>query len=179
MNRKVTLLLVTARVGTTLTNARIRKQATKTHDRTNLHGKPSGRDSTGKGRVVLPHFHPDLPRASSHINDSYCITKLQRRLLARSNILTQTIDTLNVKFPVVPHVTTVPGLSQKKDLNPGPENCQYKECKLKSVKSVSCVTQLSCVNPVTNVLNVAFNLSVGARLQNFWKTWLDLGAGPK
>ena len=47
------------------------------------------------------------------------------------------------------------------------------------MKSVSCVTQLSCVNPVTNVPNVAFNLSVGARLQSFWKTWLDLGAGPK
>ena len=47
------------------------------------------------------------------------------------------------------------------------------------MKSVSCVTQLSCVNPVTNVPNVAPNLAVGARLQNFWKTWLDLGAGPK
>ena len=51
--------------------------------------------------------------------------------------------------------------------------------KLKSVKSVSCVTQLSCVNPVTNVTNIVQNLPVGARLQNFWKTWLDLGAGPK
>ena len=47
------------------------------------------------------------------------------------------------------------------------------------MKSVSCVTQLSCVNPVTNVPNAAPNLAVGARLQNFWKTWLDLGAGPK
>ena len=128
---------------------------------------------------MLPVFHPDLPRASSHINDSYCITKLRRRLLAQSNTLTQTIDTLNVKLPIVHHVTTVPGQSQKKDLSPGPVNCQYKECKLKSVKSVSGVTQLPCVNPVTNVPNVAPNLSVGTRLQNFWKTWLDLGAGPK
>ena len=128
---------------------------------------------------MLPHSHPDLPRASSRINDSYCITKLHTRLLARSNTLTQTIDTLNAKLPVVHHVTTAPGQSQKKDLSPGPVNCQYKECKLKSVKSVSCVTQLSCVNPVTNVPNVAPNLAVGARLQNFWKTWLDLGAGPK
>ena len=47
------------------------------------------------------------------------------------------------------------------------------------MKSVSCVTQLSCVNPVTNVPNAAVNLSVGARLQSFWKTWLDLGVGPK
>ena len=44
---------------------------------------------------------------------------------------------------------------------------------------VSGVTQLSCVKPVTNVQNVASNLSVGARLQSYWQTWLDLGASPK
>ena len=32
---------------------------------------------------------------------------------------------------------------------------------------------------VTNVKLAATNLPVGARLQNFWQTWLDLGAGPK
>ena len=132
-----------------------------------------GKDSTEKERVVLPHSHPDLPRASSRINDSYCITKLHTRLLARSNTFTQTIDTLNAKLPVVHHVTTAPGQSQRKDLSPGPVNCHCKEYKLKSVKSVS------CVNPVTNVPNAAPNLTVGTRLQNFWKTWLDLGAGPK
>ena len=47
------------------------------------------------------------------------------------------------------------------------------------MKSVSCVTQLSCVKPVTNVRNAASNLPVGPRLQNYWQTWLDLGAGPK
>ena len=47
------------------------------------------------------------------------------------------------------------------------------------MESVSCVTQLSCVQPVTNVKNAAPNLPVGARLQNFWQSWLDLGAGPK
>ena len=47
------------------------------------------------------------------------------------------------------------------------------------MKSISCVTQLSCVQPVTNVKNAAPNLPVGARLQIFWQTWLDLGAGPK
>ena len=41
------------------------------------------------------------------------------------------------------------------------------------------VTQLSCAKPVTNVPIVVTNLPVGARLQNFWETWLDLGAGPK
>ena len=57
--------------------------------------------------------------------------------------------------------------------------CYCRNHKLKYVKSVSCVTQLSCVQPVTNVKNAAQNLPVGARLQNFWQTWLDLGAGPK
>ena len=47
------------------------------------------------------------------------------------------------------------------------------------MKSVSCVNQLSCVKPVTNVKNAAPNLPVGARLQNYWQTWMDLGAGPK
>ena len=47
------------------------------------------------------------------------------------------------------------------------------------MKSVSCVTQLSCVQPVTNVKNAAPNLPVGARLQNFWQTWFDQGADPK
>ena len=51
--------------------------------------------------------------------------------------------------------------------------------KLKYVKGVSCVTQLCCVKPVINVKLAAQNLPVGARLQNFWQTWLDLGAGPK
>ena len=179
LNQRANLLLVMARVGTTRMNVRRRNLVTETLDRTSRHGRLSGKDSTEKERVVLPHSHPDLPRASSRINDSYCITKLHTRLLARSNTFTQTIDTLNAKLPVVHDVTTAPGQSQKKDLSPGPVNCHCKEYKLKSVKSVSCVTQLSCVNPVTNVPNAAPNLAVGARLQNFWKTWLDLGAGPK
>ena len=57
--------------------------------------------------------------------------------------------------------------------------CHYTNYALKSVKSVSCVTQLSCAQSVTNVNNVVTNLPVGARLQNFWQTWLNLGAGPK
>ena len=54
--------------------------------------------------------------------------------------------------------------------------CYYKDYALKSVKSVSCVTQLSCAQPVTNVRIVVSNLPVGARL---WQTWLDVGAGLK
>ena len=107
------------------------------------------------------------------------MTKLQTRLLAGSTPQAQTRDILNVKFPVVQVVTSAPGHSQKKDLSPGPADCHYKKCKLKSVKSVSCVTQLSCVNTVSNVRNAVLNLPVEARLQNFWQTWLDLGASPK
>ena len=47
------------------------------------------------------------------------------------------------------------------------------------MKGVSCVTQLSCVKPVTNVKNVVTIPPVGARLQEYWQIWLDLGAGPK
>ena len=54
-----------------------------------------------------------------------------------------------------------------------------KDHKLKYVKGVSCVTQLSCVPHVAEAPNVVSNLPVGARLQNFWQTWMDLGAGPK
>ena len=107
------------------------------------------------------------------------MTKLQTRLLAGSIPQAQTRDTLNVNFPVVQVATTAPGHSQNKELSPGPAGCYYKESKLKFVKSVSCVTQFSCVNPVSNVRNAVLNLLVGARLQNFWQTWLDLGAGPK
>ena len=84
-----------------------------------------------------------------------------------------------VNFPVVKVVPTTPGPSQKKELSPGVSVCYQRKCKLKHVKGVSCVTQLSFVKPVTNVQNVDSNLPVGARLQNFWETWLDLGAGPK
>ena len=85
----------------------------------------------------------------------------------------------NVKPRVVKFVLSAPGLPQRKGISPGVPECQLKKSQLKSVKSVSCVTQLSCVNPVSNVPNVAPNLPVGARLQNFWQTWLDLGVGPK
>ena len=65
-------------------------------------------------------------------------------------------------------VPSAPGHSQKRELSPGWAECQSKVCrKLKYVKPVSCVTQLSCVQPVQNVVN---DQPVGARLQNFWKT---------
>ena len=74
----------------------------------------------------------------------------------------------------------MPGHSQRKDLSPGPVECySQRDHSLKYVKGASCVTQLSYVPSVASVKNVASKLPVGARLQNFWQVWLDLGAGPK
>ena len=90
-------------------------------------------------------------------------------------------ETLNfANFHVVKSVPSAPGHSQKRELSPGAAACQTsRNYKLKYVNSVSCVTQLCPVQPVANAPNVAQNLPVGARLQSFWKTWLNLGAGPK
>ena len=69
------------------------------------------------------------------------------------------------------------GQSQKKDVS-AVILPNYKE-KLKCVKNAFCVDHLSFVKPVQNAQLVVPNLHVGARLQNFWQIWLDLGAGPK
>ena len=71
-----------AKVGTVcmnvLTESWIRYQ-------TSRHGRVlATRDRTGKARVDRTTTHPDQPSASSHINDNYCVDKLQERLLARS-----------------------------------------------------------------------------------------------
>ena len=126
-------------------------------------------------------FHHDLPRASSHTNDNHCITRSQDRLLAGSLHTGKTMNTYfkAVNLNVVNVVPSAPGHSPKRELSPESAVCYYKKHRLKYVKGASCVTRLSCVQPVTNVKNVALNLPVGSRLPNFWKTWLDLGAGPK
>ena len=68
----------------------------------------------------------------------------------------------------------------KREISPGSAACySQRNHNLKYVKSVSCVIQLSCVQLVTDVKNAVQNLPVGSRLQNFWQTWLHLGAGPK
>ena len=85
----------------------------------------------------------------------------------------------NVKYHVVQSVPSAPGPPQRKGISPGVSDCHQEKSQLKSVKSVSCVTQLFCVNPASNVTNVVPNLPVGARLQKFWESWLNLGAGPK
>ena len=78
---------------------------------------------------------------------------------------TQTMNTY-VNSHVVKVVHTALGHSQKNEISPGSAGCYHqKEYKLKYVKGVSCVTQLSCVKPVTNVTTAAPNLPVGERLQ--------------
>ena len=148
--------------------------------RKDLHGKISTRDSSDDLKARVLTSLPVLPRASSRINDNHCYNRPQGRLLAGSTSTEQTLTSnLNVNFHVVTPVPSAHGPPQKKGVSPGVSDSHLRRGLLNSVKGVSCVTQLSCVNLVTNVKNAAQNLPVGTRLQNFWQTWLDLGAGPK
>ena len=117
--------------------------------------------------------------ASSSINDNQCLTQLKPLLLTGSPAQERIDTCLNVKLDVVHSAHTAPGHSQKKEISPGAAVCYSKQSTLKFMKGVSCVIPLSHVNTVTNAPNVVTNLPVGARLQKFWKKWLDLGAGPK
>ena len=153
-------------------------------DRTSQPGKTLARDSLKEAKAVPLISHPEQPKASNPINDHYCVNVLQTGLLAWSKQPTPG-ETLNSLFQktlvnsvVVNPVLTAPRLSQKKDISPSMSGC-YQKYKLKYVKDVFCVDQFSFVKPVTNVQIAASNLPVGARLQNYWQTWLDLGAGPK
>ena len=146
-----------------------------------LHGKTLGTRDRARRTKAKPLTTPhDQPRASCPINDNYFVNSLQEGLLAGSKTLTQE-KTLNVvNCHVVTDVPSARGHSQKRELSPGAADCQLKRyLKLKYVKVASCVTQLSCVQPVKNAQNAAQNLPVGVRLRNFWKTWQDLGTGPK
>ena len=133
----------------------------------------------GANPLTIPR---DQPRASSPINDNQCVFSSQEGLLAGSPVTVQRQckDTF-VKLNVVNHVHTAPGPSQKKEVSPGVAGCHsfQTDYTVKYVKGASCVTQLSYAQPVTNVEIVVKTLPVGARLQNFWQVWLELGAGPK
>ena len=80
---------------------RTEKRSDKRSDSKN--DRPLGRTL---GRGSLPVIHRNQPRASSPINDNYCIDKLQRGLLAGSQTSTrQTLNTyqgLNVKLSCCP-----------------------------------------------------------------------------
>ena len=133
-------------------------------------------DRVREAEARPPTTPRDQPRASSPLNDNYFVNSLQEGLLAGSQTLAQK-ETLNfANFHVVKSVPSAPGHSQKRELSPGAAACQTsRNYKLKYVNSVSCVTQLCPVQPVVNAPNVVQNLPVGARLQSFWKTWLNLG----
>ena len=90
----------------------------------------------------------------------------------------QSLET-HVNLNVVNHVHSATGHPQRKGISPSLSAVISKDCTLKDVKGASSVIQLPCVQPVTNVPLVVQNLPVGARLQNFWQTWLERGAGPK
>ena len=75
----------------------------------------------------------------------------------------------NVKLNVVHSVHTAPGHSQNNEVSPGAAGCYYKKSILKSVKSVSCVIPLSCVNPVINAPNVVTYLPEGPDSKTFGK----------
>ena len=119
---------------------------------------------------------------SSSINDSYCLNRVSNQLLTQNFFTDQTMNnslSSNVKYHVVQYVPSAPGLPQRKGLSPGVSDCHQTKSQLKSVKGASCVTQLLFANPVSNAPNAVPNLPVGARLQKFWESWLNLGAGPK
>ena len=160
-----------------------------TGSKTDLHGRIWDIVARVKeARARPPTTPPDRPRGSSPTNDNQFVVSPVQGLLPGSlqtvnhvqfiqppKCTSKTINSLNVNSSVVKHVLFVKGQSQKKDVSPViVPLCKEK---LKSVKNASFVTHLSCVHSAKNVKIVA--QTVGARLQDFWQTWLDLGAGPK
>ena len=140
------LILHMISVGTTPMNAKTKGRIIgQTTGQISQHGKTSVKDNTGRTRDNLLTFHPDQPRASSPINDNYCVKVLQTGLLARSKQLTpgKTMNTVSLKTlvnsVVVNPVLTAPGLLQKKDTSPCMSGC-YQKCKLKCVTDVLCKT---------------------------------------
>ena len=122
-------------------------------NKTDRHGKTyplTASTDEGKENISIPH---DQPRASSRINDNYCVTSLWARLLAGSTpketLTVQSLKT-NVNLNVVNHVHSATGHPQRKGISPGLSAVISKDCTLKHVKGAS-VIQLPCVQSVTNV----------------------------
>ena len=83
-----------------ITPMRGRTESWTPRNRTNRPGKTSHMASIEeeKASISTPH---DQPRANSRINNNYCVTKLQARLLAGSPLPTETIDSrINVNYSV-------------------------------------------------------------------------------
>ena len=110
MNQRDTLALLVATHAFTLMRGRTGGQINdRTRREISQHGRTLGRVGTGNLEAKLQVTHHDQPRASSHINDHYCVAKLQTRLLAGSPTSRQTINShSNVNFHVVPTVLLFP-----------------------------------------------------------------------
>ena len=80
-----------------------------------------------------------------------------------------------VNLNVISHAHFVLRQPQKKGISP--VIVKQKDQKLKCVNNVSCVDQLCSVKLTQNVPLVQ-NLTVGARLNQFWETWETLRARP-
>ena len=129
----------TKRAGITLTRDRTENLIPR--NRTDRPGKisPIASIDEEKENTSIPH---DQPRASSCINDNYCVTKLRARLLAGST-LRKTLTVQSVKTPVnlnvVNHVHSATGHLQRKGISPGLSAVISKDCTLKHVKGASSV----------------------------------------
>ena len=86
------ILLVVRHVSILMRNRTGDQTSVRTRKGTSQHGRTSGRVGTGNLEAKLQVILHDQPRASSHINDNYCVTKLQTRLLAGSTTSTETLD---------------------------------------------------------------------------------------
>ena len=123
------------------------------------------RGQSKKGRGKASFYSPTCQGPAVICNDNHCFTSSPERLMARSQVQVQRQFTdTSVNLNVVHFVHTAPGLSQKKEISPGSAACYpfQSKYKVKNVKGVSCVTQLSCANYVPNVKNAVQNLPVGA-----------------
>ena len=123
-------------------------------NRTDLLGKISPHIASTDEEKASLSIPRDQPRASSRINDNYCVTSLRARLLAESTpketLTVQSLKT-HVNLNVVNHVHSATGHPQRKGISPGLSAVMSKDCTLKRVKGASSVIQLPCVQSVTNV----------------------------
>ena len=141
----------------------------------------------------LQPSHRNRPRVLNHVNDNYCVKYFSRLkdcacvsgkiglnpspVMTKNRDLTSKSETVNLLVnSCVANAHSVTGLPQKKAVIP---NYFHNYTEIKYVKDVSCVGHLSSVNLVTNILTVAIDLPVGARLHQFWEKWEALGASPK
>ena len=129
-------------------NARIRGRTIgRTTGQKNQHGRTLVKCITERTRNVLPTSHHDHPRASSSINDKYCVNVFTGRTASRelathtrkdNGLFAKDTCKVSCKLCCLSLVLTAPGLSKKKDVSAGMSGC-YQKCRIKYVKDVFCV----------------------------------------